>query len=109
MGAYLQALTLTLAIEVPIYAVVLRAAGEGWLRAARLGMAANLLSHPLAFLVVYPLLHRVLASPATLTVVEVAVMTGEAALVWARTRRPEALIAAALANLSSLAIGVAVH
>lgn len=109
MIRYAIALALTLAIEVPIYAGVL-----WWLgrvrtgRGTRVGVLVNLVSHPLAFLVARPLLRRAMDDTAALTVVEVAVMLGEAWGVWRLTREaPAALVGAALANTASLALGLA--
>lgn len=57
LGPYVVALGLTLALETPVYATLLHVtAGLRWLQGARLGLAANAVSHPLVFLVIAPLM-----------------------------------------------------
>ena len=109
MTAYATALILTVAVEVPLYAVGLsRLATLARWRAARIGLAVNAVSHPLAFLVAWPLLRAPLGRAAALVLIEVAVMVGEA---WAVRRlagdTAAALITAAVANSASLTIGLA--
>lgn len=108
MSGYALALALTLAIEVPLQATVLHRWGAvPWQRAVRAGLIVNLVSHPAAFLVVYPVLHRPLGDTVTILLVEVAVMLGEAWGLSRLTRQTSAaLIAAALANSVSLTVGV---
>ena len=107
--SYLAALGLTLVIEVPVYA--------GFLRSelsilARRGVAAgavvNLVSHPVAFLVVMPLLARPLGFFPALVVIEAGVWVAESALLWSWLRRDLDLLglAALLANAVSLAAGL---
>lgn len=108
MSGYTLALVLTLAIEVPVQAGILHRLGAvPWRRACGSATVVNVVSHPLAFLVAYPVLHGPLGDTATILLVEVGVMLGEAAGLWRLTRRPEAaLIAAAVANSVSLTVGV---
>ena len=107
MSGYALALALTLAIEVPLQAAVLRRLDNvAWRRAVGAAVLVNLVSHPLAFLVAYPLLRDPLGDTTTLLLVEVALMFGEAWGLWRLTRQPEAaLIAAAVANSVSLTVG----
>ena len=102
------ALALTLAIEVPIYIGLLWRVGNVRVRrGAFVALVVNLVSHPLAFVVVHPMLRHATGVTASLVVVELAVMAGEA---WAAARLtrqpPAALVAAAAANAASLTIGV---
>jgi len=108
-SAYVGALGLTLLIEMPVYASVLRC---GLSISARRGLAAgaavNLISHPLAFLIVMPALDRPLGFFAALTVTEAGVWVLESALLWLWLRRDLDLLslAALLANTFSLAVGL---
>lgn len=109
MTAYATALVLTLAVEVPLYVVGLTClTGLARWRGARVGLVVNAVSHPLAFVVAWPLLRAPLGRAAALALIEVAVMLGEA---WGVRRlagdTAAALITAAVANLASLAIGLA--
>lgn len=104
MGAYAAALLLTLAVEVPIYAVLL-ARVLPWPRAVAVGVLVNVVSHPPAFLVAFPLAEPLVGETVGLVVVEIGVLVLEAAIVvrWLRSA-PVALAASALANLTSLAV-----
>lgn len=109
MTAYAAALMLTLAVEVPLYVIGLtRLTSFARWRAARVGLVVNAVSHPLAFLIAWPLLRAPLGRAAALAVIEVAVMLGEA---WGVRRlagdTAAALITAAVANSASMAIGLA--
>jgi hypothetical protein len=107
--AYLGALALTLLIEIPVYASVLRRGlGIGAPRGLAAGAAVNLVSHPLAFLVVMPVLARPLGFFAALTVIEAGVWVLESALLWSWLRRDVDLVALAalLANAASLTVGL---
>jgi hypothetical protein len=107
--AYVFALALTLLIEMPVYASVLRC---GLSISARRGLAAgatvNLISHPLAFLIVMPALARPLGFFAALVVIEAGVWVLESTLLWRWLRRDLDLLslAALLANAASLAVGL---
>jgi hypothetical protein len=108
-AAYATALGLTLLIEMPVYASVLR--GGLHIRPARglvAGAAVNLISHPLAFLIVMPALDRRLGFFAALAVTEAGVWILESALLWLWVRRDVDLLslAALLANAVSLAVGL---
>jgi hypothetical protein len=105
-GAYLLALGLTLVIEVPVALLVLRR--RGWRAVLPAALLANLISHPLLHFA----LPRVL-SPADrgtfLLVGELGVFVLEA-LVYLLVARPRpramAVVAAALANAASYAVGL---
>jgi hypothetical protein len=107
--SYLAALTLTLVIELPAYAGLLR---RGLSIPVRQGLAAgaaiNLTSHPLAFLVVMPRIAASLGYFPALAVVETGVWILEAGLLCAWLRRDAGLLglAALLANALSLSIGL---
>ncbi len=109
-AVYVVALGLTLAVETPVYALGLAAGGSvALVRAGRTGIRVNLVSHPLAFLVAFPLLTPVIGSLAALVLVEVGVVYLEAALVWrGRDSGGAAAIAVScIANVASLLIGLA--
>lgn len=108
---YIVALALTLAVEIPVYAVGLAAVGDArWPRAGATGLRVNLVSHPLAVLVAFPLLAPVSGTLPALVAVEVGVVYLEAALVWrgGRAGARGALAASCVANVASLAIGLAI-
>ena len=105
---YAVALLLTLAVEIPIYAIGLHTLlGEPMSHGMIAGCAVNL-THPLAFLVGMPLLIDTRDYGATLAVVELAVWIAEAALLWIWFRRePGILLALSLvANGTSLCVGL---
>lgn len=113
MVVYVVALGLTLAIETPLYSLGLafgNGSGRGdWRGGGTTGVRVNLVSHPIAFLIAFPILVPVIGALAALVAVEVGVVYLEAVLVW-RRRRADPLGALALscvANLASLAIGLA--
>jgi hypothetical protein len=110
---YVVALALTLAIETPLYslghAVGFGGAAGDWRSGGTTGVRVNLVSHPIAFLIACPILVPLVGALAALVAVEVGVVYLEAVLVW-RRRHSDPLGALALscvANLSSLAIGLA--
>jgi hypothetical protein len=112
---YLPALALTLALESPIYWLVLHAF------APRLGapsvsgrdalvtaLLVNAATHPVAMLVALPLLRGLLGAAVALTLIEVAVVVVEWTIVRHRHGDPfVAAVAAGSANVASLAIGFA--
>ena len=103
---YPLALALTLAVEVPVYAVALRAAGS--LRggpATLAGIAVNLITHPPVWLV---LLRAEDPYPIVFAVVEVAAWLVEAGIVYARVRRDAVviLLTALVANTASVLAGL---
>lgn len=114
---YVAALAITVAVETPLYAAGLRRIGTpppAWRRAAFAGAAVNLVSHPVGWLVLWPLLEpRVGAFPA-FAVLEAVVVVGEWAALcrWLRPlpsgdRRAALLVLALVANAASMAAGVA--
>lgn len=107
--AYLAALGLTLIIEVPAYAAILRGGLRiGTWRGLGAGAAVNLVSHPVAFLIVMPALAGPLGFVPALIVIEAGVWVGESALLWLWLRRDVDLLALAAlaANVASLAVGL---
>lgn len=106
---YAAALGLTLLIETPTYAVVLRRElSIDTRRGAAAGAAVNLISHPLAFLVLMPALAKPLGFVPALVVIEAGVWLFESALLWSWLRRDIDLVslAALLANTFSLVAGL---
>jgi hypothetical protein len=107
---YLAAFALTLAIEAPLYAVGLAVVrGTAWQRGGTTGLRVNLVSHPLAFLVAFPLLAPLVGTTPALVAVEIGVVYLEAVLIWRRceSNPVEAITLSAIANVASLAIGLA--
>ncbi len=107
--AYWVALALTLVIEVPAYGSILRyGLGVSARQGLAAGTAVNLVSHPLAFLLVMPLLAPRLGFLPALAVIELGVWVFEAALLWSWRRGDLELLglAALAANALSLAIGL---
>jgi hypothetical protein len=106
---YAAALGLTLIIEMPAYAGVLRHGLNIRTRQGLIaGAAVNLVSHPLAFLLVMPALAGPLGFFPALVIIEASVWVLESALLWGWVRRDLDLIglSALLANVASLAIGL---
>ncbi|MGB7587563.1 MAG: hypothetical protein WBM00_02525, partial [Solirubrobacterales bacterium] len=107
---YLQALALTLIVEVPAYTGFL-----GWVmsipahHAMAGGATINLVSHPVAFLLVMPQIAPRLGYLPALVVAEVGVWIFESSLLLAWLRRDADLLGAAalLANSLSLSVGLA--
>jgi hypothetical protein len=111
VALYLAALGLTLAIETPLYALGLAVSrGLSWQRGGTTGLRVNLVSHPLAFLVAFPLLSPEIGTLGALVAVEIGVVYLEALLVWRRRDSDPlaALLMSGVANITSLAIGLAV-
>ena len=110
---YLAALLLTLAVEVPLNAVALPALGAlGALgavdrrEAARAGALANLASHPVAWLVAWPVLRWMLDPTPAFVVLELLVAAGE----WAGLRRWRSfdgwLLAALVFAVNGVSMGI---
>jgi hypothetical protein len=103
--AYSTAAAVTLAVEVPVYAVSLAVAGllPVW-RAAALAVLLNLLTHPLLW---YGLSA---GGPAWFAPAEVAVVLSEAGVCWLFVRRDAALLllVSLVANTGSVLAGLAV-
>ncbi len=106
----LLALALTLLIEIPIYTALLeRVIGATRRSALTAAVVVNVISHPLAFLVIGRTLERPIGTLGAIIVVEVFVAwLGEAALLWLGYRRafPELVGIAFVANATSVAIGL---
>ncbi len=110
MSGYTTALGLTLLIELPVYMVALTIrASRPWRESLFIGLGVNLISHPIAFLVLFENLERPVGGAVALVVTELAVVTGEA---WMLLRRRissgVALGTSAFANIASLVLGVAI-
>lgn len=107
--SYVGALALTLVIEVPLVVAVRSAllrVPHPCRRVATWAVIANLVSHPLAIGVVWPLTDR---STLALVTIELSVVAFEA-IVFSRTLRAEwwpSLLTSGVANAASVAIGVA--
>lgn len=108
MLPYPAALALTLAVEIPVYAVALR---RGWQVRPRTALWAalgvNLATHPLLWWLLGPWAGRS-AYPLILVLAEVAVCAAEAALLawWLRRRDPLLAVLAVLANAASVIAGL---
>ena len=77
-----------------------------WPRTLFLGVVVNLVSHPIAFVVIFPLLVQLNGRTAALVLVEVGVLVLEAAIIWCWLRDGTlALVTSSLANISSLTAG----
>jgi hypothetical protein len=107
---YLIAFGLTLAIEVPFYVAALavgRMLSVG--RATTAGLMVNALSHPIAFVIVVPLVWRAIGWTAAVVLIEIAIVFFEAWLLiryWQVVER-WAISTSLVANLVSLSIGFA--
>jgi hypothetical protein len=111
LSDYGVALALTLLVEVPVYSALLRAvAGVRRRDGARLGAAANLVSHPLVFLVATPLLAPRLGLVAALVCAELLAVLIEVVVV--RLLRRQDMVALAgtsyVANALSFCAGLVV-
>jgi hypothetical protein len=96
---YLAAYLFTLAVEPPLYALALR--GHGY----REGLLANATSHPLTWLVLFPLLDGPLPPFAALVVVEAFAVAWEAALLRLRLGRDLPLLAALSLVCNAVSLG----
>ena len=102
MTGYLAALLLTVGVETPLYALALRRLlGERGRRRYLVAAAVNLSSHPLTWLVLYPLVDD-------LVVVELFAVVWEAAWLWAWLRREPAVLAAVSLVVNGLSLGLGV-
>lgn len=108
---YLAALAATIVIEVPLVVALrtrlLDASIVPRRRVALVDLVANLLSHPLAFLVVWPLAGR---RGAALVPIEIAIVVGEAVVLSRGLRRPwwPCLLTSGAANATSVVLGALV-
>ncbi|HUC36638.1 MAG TPA: hypothetical protein VMR97_05890 [Acidimicrobiales bacterium] len=108
-SAYLLALCLTVVIEAPVYACLLRVMQSTPMpQGLAAGAGVNLVSHPIGFLVLFPLLERPMGPFPALAIVELVVVLVEAGLLFAVQRR-EALPICGIsyvANVASFSLGV---
>lgn len=108
MTGYLAALLLTLAVEPPLYALALRLGmGVRPRRGYAEGLLANATSHPLTWLVLFPLTDESFAAAAA---VEAFVVAWEAGLLRVRLGRELPLLVGVsfVVNAVSLGLGAAV-
>lgn len=108
MSGYVAALLLTLAVEPPLYALALRLGlGAPPVRGYANGLLANATSHPLTWLVLFPLTDASLGAAA---LVELFVVAWEAGLLRLRLGRDLPLLVGVsfVVNATSLALGAAV-
>ncbi len=108
MLPYPAALALTLAAEIPVYAVALRRGWQvRWRPALWSALGVNLVTHPLLWWLLGPWTGRP-AYPLILVFAEVAVCAAEAALLawWLRRRDPLLAVLAVLANAASVTAGL---
>lgn len=108
MSGYLAALLLTLAVEPPLYALALRLGlGVRPRRGYAEGLLANATSHPLTWLVLFPLTDGSLVAAA---VVEAFVVAWEAGLLRVRLGHDLPLLVGVslVVNGASIALGAAI-
>ncbi|MEV4411862.1 hypothetical protein [Catellatospora sp. NPDC049609] len=108
MLPYPAALALTLAVELPVYAVALRRGwGVGRRRALLCALGVNLATHPLLWWLLGPWT-ALSAYPLIMVVAEVAVCGVEAALLawWLRRRDLLLAVLAVAANAASVTAGL---
>ncbi len=80
---------------------------EPWGSVAVTGLLMNVVSHPLAFWVAYPLLHQVLGATPAIAVVEGGVVLVESAILTRRHGNlASAAVLAGLVNVFSFCVGV---
>lgn len=107
VDAWLRAFALTLAVEVPIVALLLRRWEPSWLRLLALVFFANLASHPAVWFVFTQLL--LIGTPAYLAVAEGWAVGCEALFYWAAFRGlpvRRAIVVSLAANAMSFAVGL---
>jgi hypothetical protein len=110
VSGYVAAFALTLLVEPPLYAGALRLLGDRWWRGYGAALLGNATSHPLTWLVLYPLLERRVPASAAFVVVEAFAVAWEAALLRRLLRHDRLVLAglSLLANAVSLGLGAAV-
>jgi hypothetical protein len=109
VSGYLVALALTLAIEVPVFALLLGMfAGVPRPAAALAGGVVTLITHPLVFLVLFDPLAGALGDTPALLLAELTAWATESSLLYAWLRRDAAIVAASafIANALSLGVGL---
>jgi hypothetical protein len=105
VSGYVGALLLTLAVEPPLYAFALRRLGLPWQRGYAAGLLVNS-SHPLAWLVLWPLLPHSWRPTGSLAVVEAYAVAWEAALLAAWLRRDVATLAGVSFVVNAVSLGL---
>lgn len=110
-GVFWAFLALTVAVEVPVYWLLLTRLGRiGTARALATAVAVNLVSHPLFVVVLVPVAHAVLPGVWAIAVAEAAVCALEAGLIrwWTRVDAQLCVAAALIANGCSVLAGLVV-
>lgn len=108
--SYFSSLGLTLLIEVPIYSATLVSMLRVSLTSAALaGVAVNLVSHPIGFLVIGPAARSSLGVTLALVLTETIAVIGEWGLLlaWLKREPVTLLLISVLANGTSFLVGVA--
>lgn len=107
MKGYAAAYALTLAVEPPVYAYGLSRLGHGARRGYVAGLLGNATSHPLTWLVLFPLLSERTADGVAFVAVEAFAIAWEAGLLcaWFRRERAALVAVALVANAVSLGAG----
>jgi hypothetical protein len=107
MRGYVAALLFTLVVEPPLWAFALRRLGLSWRRGYLAGLLVNASSHPLAWLVLWPLVPHAWRPTGALAVVEAFAVGWEAALLALWLRRDVAVLAGVsfIVNAVSLGLG----
>ncbi|MBV1855971.1 hypothetical protein [Catellatospora tritici] len=104
MSPYPAALALTLAVEVPLYAVALHAGWRvPWVRAGAIGVGVNLVTHPVLWSALWQV-RGVGAYPVLLVAAEAAVCATEAALLAWWLRRPDRLLVVLAVGVNALSV-----
>lgn len=108
LGAYAAAFGATVILEVPLLVVLARwlLPEAPWRGVLVTGLLMNAVSHPLAFWVLYPLLHAVLGSTPALAIVEGVVVLAESVIIARRHGNlASAAVLAGAVNLFSFCVG----
>jgi hypothetical protein len=108
VDAWFRAFLLTLVVEIPIVALLLRRWERSWPRLLLLICFANLASHPAVWFVLTQLL--VIGTPGYIVIAEGWAIGCEALFYWAAFRGlpvRRAIVASLVANAASFAVGLA--
>ena len=109
LALYSVALGLTIAIEAPVYATLLRSTATVRLPSGLMtGSGLNLASHPVAFLLVFPLLSPMVGTVMALIIAEVVAWGVETIILCAVLRRNTVVLSGIsyVANAISLSVGL---
>ena len=108
VSIYVVALGLTIAIESPIYGLLLHVIERTPIRRGVVaGVVVNLVSHPIAFLALFPALFPLVGGLSAFVLVEIVAVFVEASLLWLPACDPFPLLGISyLANAASLSLGL---